>query len=64
MCIKNNYSARELNRQIASSYYQRYMLSNRTYSFLVALELKIYQFTYKSKTAIITKDEVKNERIN
>ena len=28
MCIKNNYSARELNRQIASSYYQRYMLSN------------------------------------
>ena len=28
MCIKNNYSARELNRQIASSYYQRYMLTN------------------------------------
>lgn len=28
MCIKNNYSARELSRQIASSYYQRYMLSN------------------------------------
>ena len=28
MCIKNNYSARELSRQIASSYYQRYILSN------------------------------------
>ena len=28
MCIKNNYSARELNRQIAGSYYQRYMISN------------------------------------
>lgn len=28
MCIKNNYSARELNRQISSAYYQRYMLSN------------------------------------
>ena len=27
MCIKNNYSARELNRQISSGYYQRYMLS-------------------------------------
>ena len=28
MCIKNNYSARELIRQIPSGYYQRYMLSN------------------------------------
>ncbi len=28
MCIKNNYSARELNRQISSGYYHRYMLSN------------------------------------
>ena len=28
MRIKNNYSAGELNRQIASSYYQRYILSN------------------------------------
>ena len=28
MCVKNNYSARELSRQIASGYYQRYMLSN------------------------------------
>ena len=28
MCIKNNYSKRELDRQIASGYYQRYMLSN------------------------------------
>ena len=27
MCIKNNYSARELNRQISSGYYYRYMLS-------------------------------------
>ena len=27
MCIKNNYSARELDRQIGSGYYQRYMLS-------------------------------------
>ena len=27
MCVKNNYSARELNRQISSGYYQRYMLS-------------------------------------
>ena len=28
LCIKNNYSARELNRQLTSGYYQRYMLSN------------------------------------
>jgi len=28
LCIKNNYSKRELDRQISSSYYQRYMLSN------------------------------------
>ena len=28
MCIKNNYSARELDRQIGSGYYQRYMLSD------------------------------------
>lgn len=28
MCIKNNYSARELDRQISSGYFQRYMLSN------------------------------------
>lgn len=28
MCIKNNYSARELNRQIASGYFYRYMLSD------------------------------------
>ena len=27
MCIKNNYSTRELNRQISSGYYYRYMLS-------------------------------------
>ena len=27
MCIKKNYSARELNRQISSGYYYRYMLS-------------------------------------
>ena len=28
LCIKNNYSSRELNRQIRSGYYQRYLLSN------------------------------------
>jgi predicted nuclease of restriction endonuclease-like (RecB) superfamily len=28
MCIKNNYTARELDRQISSGYYQRYMLSD------------------------------------
>ena len=28
MCIKNNYSARELDRQIASGYFHRYMLSD------------------------------------
>ena len=28
MCIKNNYSKRELDRQMASGYFQRYMLSN------------------------------------
>ena len=28
MCIKENYSKRELNRQIASGYYLRYMLSD------------------------------------
>ena len=28
LCIKNNYSSRELNRQITSGYYERYMLSN------------------------------------
>ena len=27
MCIENNYSVRELNRQIDSGYYQRYLLS-------------------------------------
>ena len=27
LCIKNNYSVRELNRQIASGYYERYMMS-------------------------------------
>ena len=28
LCIKNNYSTRELNRQISSGYYQRYLLSS------------------------------------
>lgn len=28
LCIKNNYSKRELNRQIQSHYYERYLLSN------------------------------------
>lgn len=28
MCIKNNYTARELDRQIASGYFHRYMLSD------------------------------------
>ena len=28
MCIKNNYSARELDRQISSGYFQRYVLSD------------------------------------
>ena len=28
LCIKNNYSSRELNRQIQSHYYERYLLSN------------------------------------
>ena len=28
LCIKNNYSKRELERQIASHYYERYLLSN------------------------------------
>ena len=28
LCIKNNYSKRELERQISSHYYERYMLSN------------------------------------
>ena len=28
LCIKNNYSKRELKRQISSRYYERYMLSN------------------------------------
>ena len=28
MCIKNNYSKRELDRKIASGYFHRYMLSN------------------------------------
>ena len=28
LCIKNNYSKRELNRQIQSNYYERYLLSN------------------------------------
>ncbi|MCQ2802037.1 MAG: PDDEXK nuclease domain-containing protein [Bacilli bacterium] len=30
LCIKNNYSKRELERQIASHYYERYMLSGDT----------------------------------
>lgn len=29
LCIKNNYSKRELQRQISSKYYERYLLSNR-----------------------------------
>ena len=28
LCIKHNYSYRELNRQISSGYYERYLLSN------------------------------------
>ena len=28
MCIKNNYSKRELDRQISSGYFHRYMLSD------------------------------------
>ena len=30
LTVRNNYSKRELNRQLQSSYYQRYMLSNGT----------------------------------
>lgn len=29
LCIKNNYSKRELNRQIQSHYYERFLLSKR-----------------------------------
>lgn len=49
MCIKNNYSARELNRQISSAYYQRHMLSNGT-----ALE---------SFEKTIDEDDIPNTRI-
>lgn len=42
MCIKNNYSARELSRQIASEYYQRYILSNG--SFLESVEKTINEY--------------------
>ena len=54
LSIKNNYSKRELDRQISSAYYERYMFSdgnqidllfyNRELSCLVAFELKLGEF--------------------
>ena len=49
LCIKNNYSKRELDRQISSSYYERYILSNGT------LEENIYP--------VIGEDDYPNTRI-
>ncbi len=49
MCIKNNYSKRELERQIASHYYERYILS-------AGNELE-------STTALVGEDDYPNTRI-
>ena len=49
LCIKNNYSKRELERQIASHYYERYILS-------VGNELE-------STTALVGEDDYPNTRI-
>jgi len=44
LCIKNNYSKRELERQISSHYYERYMLSNGTAPFSVGEIIDEYDF--------------------
>ena len=49
LCIKNNYSARELSRQISSGYYQRYMLSNGS--------------AFESVEKIINEDDIPAARI-
>ena len=49
MCIKNNYSARELNRQIRSNYFERYMLSGGK--------------CLQSPTRTIDEDDIPNTRI-
>lgn len=47
MCIKNHYSSRELDRQISSGYFQKYMLSNgkATQSSLIAVGEEDYPNT-------------------
>ena len=45
LCIKNNYSSRELNRQIQSHYYERYLLSSG--NALESLELKCISLVYR-----------------
>lgn len=49
MCIKYNYTKRELSRQINSGYFQRYMLSNGN--------------TFMSNTKIIDEDDYPNTKI-
>ena len=41
LCIQNNYSKRELERQIKSGYYERYMLSNKNDNALIPLDNKL-----------------------
>ena len=46
MCIKNNYSARELNRQLSSGYFYRYMLSkdNNALRKIMIISVSIYLY--------------------
>ena len=49
LCIKNNYSKRELQRQIKSHYYERYMLSNGK--------------AFESVAKVVGEDDIPNTRI-
>jgi predicted nuclease of restriction endonuclease-like (RecB) superfamily len=49
LCIKNNYSSRELNRQISTNYYKRYLLSNGN--------------VWESSNKTVDEDDIPNTRI-
>ena len=53
LCIKNNYSKRELERQIASHYYERYVLSGDTKIVIFLLLVKKIILTHEFWTPIV-----------
>lgn len=55
LSIKNNYSKRELDRQISSVYYERYMISEYK---LKLIDKKLLETKLKEMKTLITNDNI------